>query len=426
MTLDWTQHHSSLKNLAKNMFRELGNLMNSQRNFTITGIRTNTIGIGNINQHYDIVHIPNMGGYRFPNHSALNSNNLILSPSGIDEVVLGRKVFKTEADWKISEPIIKNEVKKWHENINKIKYVHVVSESEKEQMRDYLKVPEEKIVVIPHGVDHEIFKPPENKENVRRKILAKFLINDNPYFVHVSEFNWARKNIFRILEAFKRIKSRGIEQNLIIIGKNDEIVSEKAMEIPGTYVLGFVSESHLVEFLQGADALILPSIHEGFGLPLVESMACGTPCLTSNVYSPPSVVGDAGILVDPQNTNEIANKMFELGSSENLRNELSKKSLNRSMDFSWKENASKLLELYQKVTPINGDNFEENYDKAAYRTITTIAEIVPGLQQQGLANDILEFDYSRLINWCLEVGLENEDVKDFLLPFREWLELNSN
>jgi len=111
MTLDWTENATSLKNLVKNYFRELGLLMKNKKNFTIAGIRTGNIGIGDVRDHFDLVHIPNMGGYRFPKIHALSGNNLIVSPSGIDEVILGREVFNTERDWKNYKPVIESEIK---------------------------------------------------------------------------------------------------------------------------------------------------------------------------------------------------------------------------------------------------------------------------------------------------------------------------
>jgi len=420
MTLDWYFGATSLKNLVKNYFRELGLLMNQQKNFTIAGIRTDTIGIGDINQHYDCVHIPNMGGYRFPKISALTCNNLIVSPSGIDEVILGKEVYKTEVDWKKSKPVIEEEVEKWKKYSPRFKAVHVVTNSEKENMIDYLGVPEDKIHVIPHGVNHDIFKPPADKEECRKKILAEFFIENSPYFIHVSELNWARKNMLRLLEAFKDAKDAGLEHKLIIVGKNDPLVYEIASKIQDVQVLGFVSEKQIVDLLGAADAIILPSKHEGFGLPLLEAMACGTPSITSNTFSPPEVVGDSGLLVDPYDIQDITKKILEMAKHESLRNDLSKKAFERSQKFSWTNSAVQLHNLYEKTIPTGNDSFEENLDLAAYRTLVTICEIHEDLRGKAIPN-LLEFNYTRIINWSLEKGLSDPDVSDFLIPFENWL-----
>ena len=104
-------------------------------------------------------------------------------------------------------------------------------------------------------------------------------------------------------------------------------------------------KKRLVQLIQGSDGLILPSIHEGFGLPLVEAMSCGVPCITSNIHAPPEIVGDNGILVDPYNVTEISDAMIKLGKDEKLRSELSQKALARSKDFSWKINASIIITI---------------------------------------------------------------------------------
>ena len=85
------------------------------------------------------------------------------------------------------------------------------------------------------------------------------------------------KNTIRLFEAFKKARSAGIPHNLIVIGRNHQLVHKKAQEISGIIMCGYVKEKDMIEIIQGADALLLPSIHEGFGLPLVEAMSCGGP-----------------------------------------------------------------------------------------------------------------------------------------------------
>jgi glycosyltransferase involved in cell wall biosynthesis len=324
-----------------------------------------------------------MGGYRFPDLSILNCKNIILSPSGIDEVVLGREVFKSDADWEHFKPIIKTEIKNWKKYHKYIKYIHVVTKSEKNDMMEFFDIPEEKFVIIPHGVDHKIFHPPVDKQQTRKNILAKFFLKDNPYFIHVSESNWARKNIFNVFSAFE------------------------------------VSQEHLVEFLQGAEAIILPSKHEGFGLPLLEAMACGTPSITSTTFSPPEVVGDSGILVDPYDVSSISEQISIIGNDKKLRNQLSEKALIRSKNYSWSKTAEGLYNLYQKTFPETNSNFEHDYNISALRTLTTVFETDNSLYNLAVG-DLLRLDFSKMINWILQVGIEKESIQDFVLPFEIW------
>ena len=199
--------------------------------------------------------------------------NIILSPSGIDEVIYGKEVFPDKKRWKIIEPIIKSEVPRWKQNIDKIKAVHVVSKSDLSEMNQYLDIPLDMMSVIHHGVNHDVFVAPNNKKEVRETAWKTFQLEKNNYFIHVSERNWARKNIPRLLDAFIEAKKSGLTQNLILVGKVHPLVIKKVKKIPSVKILGWISEKHLVQLIQGSDGLILPSIHEGFGLPLVEAMA---------------------------------------------------------------------------------------------------------------------------------------------------------
>ena len=416
---------TSLNLIARKMYLELGKLMNNNKTFVISATLLNDSSIGNVNQHYDCICVPNMGGYRFPLDSTLKSKNPIVGIVGIDEVVLGREVYKTENDWLQNKPIIEQEISKWKNNIDMIKLVHVSNISEKNQLIEYLKVPEEKIRLIPYGVDHNLFKPALDKIDTRKKILKKFLIKETPYFIHISESNWARKNVLRLLEAFKKAKSFGIPQKLLIAGKNDELIFKKAKSISDVHMLGYVSDEDLTHLLQASDALINPSIHEGFGLPMLEAMACAIPVITCNVFSPPEIVGDGGLFVDPRNTDDICSKILEISKNENLRDNLAAAGLKRSMDFSWEKTALQLYELCKEVCPTDDFDFDTYYEKSAFRTLTSICLTNPQIKRKFLSS-ILKFDFTPLIEWSLSSGLEDPIIKDYLIPLESWMEDYSN
>ena len=425
LCVDYGLHASSLSLITQKLFLELGKLMNKEKSFTIAASMQASNGIGNVNQHYDCVSVPNMGGYNFPHRSVLSSKNLFIGIVGIDEVVLGRKVFRTNASWKRNKPIIQQQVKKWKSQSNNISQIHTSTISDKEQIIEYLNVQEEKISVIPYGVDHNLFKPSNNKDTTRKKVCNHYYLKQAPYFIHVSEQNWARKNTLALFEAFKKAKSNGIIHNLLVIGKNDDIIWQQAKHIPGIVMCGFVTEKLMIQIIQGSEALILPSLHEGFGLPLVEAMACGIPAITSNVFSPPEIVKDSGLLIDPYNTSDICEKILLFVHNKKLQEELSQKALKRSHDFSWSITAENMLKLFRDnvETELDSD-FENDYESAAFRTITTVCQIHPDLKKSATL-DLLEFDYSRIIRWALEVGLEDYNVKDYLFPLKSWLEEKS-
>ena len=425
LCIDYGLHASSLTLITQKLYYELAKKMNKEKTFTIAATMQASNGIGDVNQHYDCVSVPNMGGYNFPHQTVLSSKNPFIGIVGIDEVVLGKKVFRSDALWKRNKPLIEEQVSKWKNQNHLVPHIHTSTISDKEQIIENFNVPEEKIDVIPYGVDHDKFRPSESKELTRNKVCHHYYLKETPYFVHISETNWARKNTLGLFEAFRKAKASRIPHNLLVVGKNDDVIWNKAKKIPGIVMCGYVTEELIIKIIQGADALLLPSLHEGFGLPLVESMACGVPAITSNVFSPPEIVKDSGLLVDPYNISDIQEKIISLGHDKKLQEDLSQKALKRSHDFSWSITAEKMLSYFRDnvETELNTD-FENDYNSAAFRTLTTVCQVHPDLKITA-SNDLLEFDYSRIIKWALEVGLKDSQVQDYLIPLKSWLEKNA-
>lgn len=425
MPINWNLDASSLTNLARNNFREIGKIMNTTKSFTIAAIGIQSVSIGDFNQRFDLLHIPNMGGYRLATNATEHCKNIIFGLSGIDEVIYGKEVMLWKNMWKATKPIMKKEIENWKKYIHKVNNIHVTTKSELEEMHKYLGIPNEKMTIIPHGVDHDFFIPPINKEKTRNNILSKLKIPNQRYFLHVSELNFVRKNLERVIDAFDKCRKSGLQHTLIIAGKHTLELENICQNKPGIFLLDWVSNDDLLKLIQGADAFLLPSIHEGFGMPLVESMACGTPCISSKTHAPPEVLTDCGILVNPYDVSEIADAMISLASDRNLSKELSEKSLERSNDFSWEKNAQQIFKLYNIDPKKPMKNFEYFYDLSAYRTLVTTCNFFPD-KRQNLILSLLKFDYDDLIKWALDFGLDNQLTKDFLLPFEEWLYTKSN
>ena len=429
MPINWNLDASSLTNIARHNFRELGKIMNKTQSFTISAVGIQSVGLGDFNQRFDLLHIPNMGGYRFPTNATDHCKKITFGLSGIDEVIYGKEVMLWKNMWHVEEPRIKKELEKWKKFVHKVKSIHVTTKSELEEMHKYLGVPREKMKIIPHGVDHDFFTPPKNKEKTRTNILSKlkilhdgypYPIPNGKYFLHIGEMNLARKNLVRLIDAFLKSRKLGLKHNLIITGKHTKELENICINKSGIILLGWIPNNDLLELIQGADAFLLPSIHEGFGMPLVEAMACGIPCISSNRHSPPAVIEDVGILVNPYSETEISNAMLSLANNSKLLEELSEKSLKRSYDFSWEKNAQQIFELYEIDSSKPMKNFDEFYDLAAYRTLVTVCDFFPN-KKQNLILSLLKFDYDDLIKWANDFGLDNPKTKDFLLPFEEWL-----
>jgi glycosyltransferase involved in cell wall biosynthesis len=224
------------------------------------------------------------------------------------------------------------------------------SNSTKQDLIRYFNIPEEKIKVILLAAD-EKFKP-LNKEEID-EFKQEYNLNF-PFILYVGTLE-ARKNILTLIRAWYKLKKKGINHKLVITGKK----GWKYKELFGTIdnlnlqndiiFTGYVPEEDLPALYNAAELFVYPSIYEGFGLPPLESMACGTPVITSNTSSLPEVVGDAGIMVDPYDVDGLADAMYEVLSIDGLREDMIKKGLERAKMFSWKKCAMETLKVYEGV-----------------------------------------------------------------------------
>lgn len=210
---------------------------------------------------------------------------------------------------------------------------------------------EDKIKVIYLGVESHFF--PRSSQEIE-KVLNKYNFNFK-YFLFLGTVE-PRKNIVRVVDAFIRLKQEeNIEHKLVIIGRKGWLykkILEKISKTPFSHDIvfsDFMSDDDLPFLYSGAEIFLYPSLYEGFGLPVLEAMSCGSPVITSNLSSLPEVAGDAAILVDPMNVEEIVQAMEKLLRDRELRNELKRKSLERAKFFSWEMAAKETLHLYEDI-----------------------------------------------------------------------------
>jgi len=426
MPINWNLDASSLTNIARHNFREIGKIMNETKSFTLSAIGIQSVSLGDFNQHYDLLHIPNMGGYKFALNASSHCKNVIFGASGIDEIIYGQKILVWPGSWNQVKKQIKKEVSYWKKYSHKIKHIYLPANSELEEFHEYLDLPYEKISVINHGVNHDFFKPTKDKKNTRKKILSKLKIPDAPYFLHVGENNYVRKNLERIGEAYRLAKyvkqPSTFNHNLIIAGKHYPAIEKKLSKIDGIYFLDWIPDEDLLELVQASDAFVLPSLHEGFGMPLVECMACGVPSISCNLHAPPEILSNSGLLVDPYSVDDIADSLVKLSQDKKLLEDLSKKSLIRGQNFSWEKNAKEIFKLYEIDATKPMKDFEKQYELAGYRTLVSIADMFP-TPNVDLVGPLLRFNYYNLFEWAINHGLKNSKTRDFLLPFEEWYKL---
>ena len=226
------------------------------------------------------------------------------------------------------------------------------SESEKKEIVKFLCIPEHRVKVIPSGVE-EKYQPLDNIGVVKGELLAQYNI-EVPYILHVSAYRPV-KNGTALIKAFADLKSRGVSHKLVIVGKPTQkygevlgLIKEMGL-INDVITTGFVPDADMPKIYNAADLFVLPSYKESFGHVLVEAMACGCPVVTSNVTCMPEVVGDAGILIDPYNSNSLAEGMYKVLNDNKLRQNLKKKGLERAKLFSWEKCARETLKVYEEL-----------------------------------------------------------------------------
>lgn len=229
--------------------------------------------------------------------------------------------------------------------------VIAISESTKQDIVRFLGVPESKVDVVACGVDED-FRPMESAEKVdvlrsRRHLPPKMLL-----FVGTLE---PRKNLTTLLRSYALLKQRFEPPPLVIGGptgwRHEEIFSlAQELDLQDDVLFpGFIPREELPLWYNAASAFVYPSLYEGFGLPPLEAMACGTPVVASNASSLPEVVGDAGLLVEPTDAEELAQAMQRVLSDDDLRDSLRRKGLERAKKFSWPRAARETARAYDRA-----------------------------------------------------------------------------
>ena len=246
--------------------------------------------------------------------------------------------------------------------------VMTVSIATRRDVESVLGIPVSRIRVV-HNAPDPIFCPPNpaaiplHGETAYspeiQRVLDRYHIH-YPFLLYVGRTN-PQKNIPRLVEAFAVLRGelhdhpRYSNLRLIIIG--DEIARHPALRHAVIHsrvedsvrFLGFVPIETLRAFYQAASAFVFPSLYEGFGLPPLEAMACGTPVVCSSVSSLPEVVGDAAVIVNPENVFDIARGMREILLDNALRGKLIEEGIKKAGQFSWERTAAEVLQAYQEI-----------------------------------------------------------------------------
>jgi len=216
-------------------------------------------------------------------------------------------------------------------------------------------VPEERLCVIPYGVAGE-FRPMSSRDDVVSHVVARYGIRP-PYFLHVGGFG-PNKNICGLLDAFAALASRRptSAESLVFVGKRDgDAVYAEAAEIDRrlnreeirnrVLCLGFQPDIELVALYQAASALVLPSLAEGFGLPAIEAVSCGTPAIVTTASPLPEILGDAAIAVDPSDVNALVTAMETMLTDKTFAN----RAALRAGTFGWDKSAGAAIAAFERA-----------------------------------------------------------------------------
>lgn len=229
--------------------------------------------------------------------------------------------------------------------------VLTVSEYSKNEIVRHYGLPEERVLVSPNGVGPE-FTPLLDQVFVRQALERHSVVP--PYILFVGRIE-PRKNLEGLIQAFEKLVAQGERRRLVVVGMMDELfrdfyertVTEQARE--NIVFTGKVAHEDLPAFYKAADLLVYPSFAEGFGLPIVEAMACGTPVVTSTTTSMPEVAGDAALLVAPSDVEAMAQAIHDVLRHSALAERLKNKGFKRAARFRWETTARDTLAVYEQV-----------------------------------------------------------------------------
>jgi glycosyltransferase involved in cell wall biosynthesis len=229
------------------------------------------------------------------------------------------------------------------------------SEFVKRELMDVFGVRPELIVSVPLGVE-PLFRPQVADETL--SVLTRHGLQHGQYLLAVGTLE-PRKNLQLALHAFMQLPP-AIRKHfpLVLVGMTgwhtSALEAQMAPLIRSGEVrqLGYLSRADLATVMAGALTLIFPSIYEGFGLPPLEAMACGVPVIASDVSSLPEVVGDTGMLIDPQDSQALAEAIELMVTDSATREKLSKKALLKSKEFTWSRCVAQTISAYRQVLPV--------------------------------------------------------------------------
>lgn len=229
----------------------------------------------------------------------------------------------------------------------------VSSDYSRQRIESVLGIPRDRMAVVPLGVGDR-FSPGDPSTGIVDR-----LVGDSPYILTVGTLQ-PRKNLEGALRAFEELADSGAKHHLVVVGARgwgDDAIVKRLADSPHAervHLSGRVTDDELVDLYRGAECFVFPTRYEGFGLPILEAMACGTPVISSDRTSLPEVAGDAALLFDPADQSAFNAKLSELLGSPKLSKELTDKGLEHAAEFTWHRTAEMTFAAYEDALAVHG------------------------------------------------------------------------
>ncbi|MFB0564775.1 MAG: glycosyltransferase family 4 protein [Candidatus Aminicenantaceae bacterium] len=272
-------------------------------------------------------------------------------PTRGKKIVTVYDLFFIDFPWMSNKEARKYFVNKIKDTLFKADGVVAISQFTKKQVVERFAIDEKKVKVIYLGLDHRFYTDisPEEIEKIRERfsLPSSFIL-----FVGAIE---PRKNLLNLIEALKIIHTKYEKIALVIVGRKGQAYKDLVKKVkqselePWVRIEGYLPDKEVRIFYRLASVLAFPSLHEGFGLPLLEAMASGLPVVTSRSSAIPEIAQDATLYFHPEEPEDIADKAILVLKDEDLRQDIQAKGKKRALDFNWRVTATETLRFYESL-----------------------------------------------------------------------------
>ncbi len=285
--------------------------------------------------------------------SRIKKNELLWSPANAGPMLVSHQVVTIHDTFTFDHPEwFRPLFRMWYQIliprlVKRAARIITVSNYSRKRLADIFGLAANQVISIPEGVDTDWFQPSSQPEIERVRQIYKIT---KPYLLFLGSLE-PRKNLTRLFQAWNIVQKENSRINLVVVGKqNYQVHGSGSPTSPlGVLKIGYVRECDLPALYSGALGFLYPSLCEGFGLQVLESMACGTPVLAANTGALPEIVADAGIYVNPYDIEELTNGIHRLVSDVNLREDLRYCGFQRVKQFPWEQTAEAIEKVLEQI-----------------------------------------------------------------------------